>query len=180
VLTVIASEGYKEFVSGLQEDMLKALSARPRKADTEYFAGKVLHTSTVPVDATEKIAQMLSAYLLVNGYIDDNHVITPEYHEAKSAGTLTPLPPLLAPHAVELFRLVDSVFSPAMSASAKPPISFREVRSQPVGIASSSVTPLAPRSIHPASLPHVGGSQVVGRVGYRNHAHARCRDLTGF
>ena len=113
VLTVIASEGYKEFVSGLQKDMLEALSARPRKADTAFFTGKVLHTETGDIEVTEKVAQMLSAWLLVNGYTDDKHVITPEYHEAKAAGNLAALPPLLATHAVELFKLVDSVFNPA-------------------------------------------------------------------
>jgi type III restriction enzyme len=113
VLTVIASEGYKEFVSGLQKDMLEALSARPRKADTAFFTGKILHGATGDVEVTEKMAQMLSAYLLVNGYTDDKHVITPEYHDAKAAGTLVPLPPLLASHAAELFKLVDSVFNPA-------------------------------------------------------------------
>jgi type III restriction enzyme len=113
VLTVIASEGYKDFVSGLQKDMLEALSDRPRKADKAFFTAKILHTATGDVEVTEKMAQMLSAYLLVNGYTDDKHVITPEYHDAKAAGTLPPLPPLLAPHAAELLKLVDSVFNPA-------------------------------------------------------------------
>jgi type III restriction enzyme len=113
VLTVIASEGYKEFVAGLQRDMLEALSARPRKADTAFFTGKVLHTDSGDIEVTEKMGQMLSAWLLVNGYTDDKHVITPDYHEAKAAGMLASLPASLAPHAAELFKLVDSVFNPA-------------------------------------------------------------------
>ncbi|MDR3741080.1 MAG: hypothetical protein P4L40_18840 [Terracidiphilus sp.] len=44
-------------------------------------------------------------------YTDDKHLITPEYHEAKAAGTLAALPAPLVPHATELFKLVDSVFS---------------------------------------------------------------------
>jgi type III restriction enzyme len=113
VLSVVASEGYAEFVSGLQKDMVAALSGRPRKADTAYFTDKLLKTPTGDVPVTPQMAQLLSAYLLVNGYTDDSHVITPAYHRAKEAGTLAPLPPPLAPHATSLFQLVDSVFSEA-------------------------------------------------------------------
>ena len=46
VLTVVASESYKEFVSGLQKEISESLSMRPRKADEAYFTGKVLNTAT--------------------------------------------------------------------------------------------------------------------------------------
>ena len=43
VLTVVASESYKDFVSALQKDISESLSARPRFANEEsYFTGKVL------------------------------------------------------------------------------------------------------------------------------------------
>ena len=42
VLTVVASESYKDFVTGLQRDISAGLSARPLKADEAYFTGKVL------------------------------------------------------------------------------------------------------------------------------------------
>lgn len=113
ILTVVASEGYKDFVAGLQKDIASALSARPQKADTAYFTGKVLKTPAEDVPVTAQTAQLLSAYLLVNGYTDDTHAITPAYHQAKKAGTLVPLPPALAPHATSVFQLVDSVFSAA-------------------------------------------------------------------
>ena len=111
VLTVVASEGYKEFVAGLQKDILAVLSARPQKADEAYFTGKVLKTTAGDIPVTEQMAQLLSAYLLVNGYTDDTHAIAPTYHQAKEAGTLAALPPTLAPHATYVFQLVDSVFS---------------------------------------------------------------------
>ena len=44
VLTVVASESYKDFVAGLQKDISDSLSARPRMADEDYFTGKVLST----------------------------------------------------------------------------------------------------------------------------------------
>lgn len=113
ILTVVASEGYKDFVAGLQKDMVEALSARPRKADTEYFKGKILKTETGDVEVTEKTAQLLSAYLLINGYTDDKHLITTAYHEAKATGALMPLPPAINQHAEQLLKLVDSVFSPS-------------------------------------------------------------------
>ena len=44
VLIVAAAEGYKEFVAGLQKEIAEAISARSRRADVEYFTGKVLQT----------------------------------------------------------------------------------------------------------------------------------------
>ena len=111
VLSVIASESYKDFVAGLQTEISDSLSARPRKADVEYFTGKVVQTENGPLEITEQMAKQLYRYLLKNDYTDDDDRITDEYHEAKSAGTLTPLPEDLAPHAEQIFVLVDSVFS---------------------------------------------------------------------
>ena len=45
VLTVVASESYKDFVAALQKDISESLSARPRKANEAYFTGKVLKTA---------------------------------------------------------------------------------------------------------------------------------------
>jgi len=39
VLTVVASESYKDFVGALQKDISESLSARPRVADKAYFIG---------------------------------------------------------------------------------------------------------------------------------------------
>ena len=54
VLTVVASEGYKEFVAGLQKDIAAAMSARPRKADEAYFTGKVLKTAAGDMPVTPR------------------------------------------------------------------------------------------------------------------------------
>jgi len=40
VLTVVASESYKEFVTNLQKESSNSLSARPRKADEAYHTAK--------------------------------------------------------------------------------------------------------------------------------------------
>lgn len=111
VLTVVASESYKEFVAGLQKDIAAVLSARPQKADETFFTGKVLKTATGDVPVTPQMATMVTAYLLGNDYIDDSYRITPAYHDAKLAGTVATLPGKLATHATEIFQLIDSVYS---------------------------------------------------------------------
>lgn len=52
VLTVVASESYKNFVAALQKDISDSLSARPKVADKAYFAGKIVTTSTGQVTVT--------------------------------------------------------------------------------------------------------------------------------
>jgi type III restriction enzyme len=111
VLTVVASESYKDFVSALQKDISESLSARPKVADEAYFTGKVLKTATGDVEITPQLAKQIYKYLLKNDYSDDTDRITGTYHEAKKDGTLAPLPPELQAHAEQVYLLIDSVFS---------------------------------------------------------------------
>ena len=111
VLTVVASESYKDFVSALQKDISASLSARPRKADEAYFTGKVLKTPTGDVPVTPQLAKLIERYLVKNDYTDANDQVTVDYHEAKKEGKLAALPPELAPHAEQVFQLIDTVFS---------------------------------------------------------------------
>lgn len=111
ILTVVASESYKDFVGNLQKEISESLSARPRKADEAYFTGKVITTETGTVEITPGMAKQIYKYLLKNDYTDDADQVTEAYHEAKANGTLATLPPELAPHADKIFVLIDSVFS---------------------------------------------------------------------
>ena len=111
VLTVVASESYKEFVTNLQKEISNSLSARPRKADEAYFTGKTIQTETGPLEIDPTMARKIYRYLLKNDYTDDADRITPAYHTAKADGTLVTLPPELAPHADQIYMLIDSVFS---------------------------------------------------------------------
>ena len=111
LLTVVASESYKDFTAGLQKEISDSLSARPRKADKEYFTGKILRTPEGDVTVTPQIASQISRYLVKNDYTDDNDAITATYHEAKKNNTLAALPPELAPYAPQIAQLIDSVFS---------------------------------------------------------------------
>ena len=111
VLTVVASESFKEFVTALQKDISDSLSARPKVANEAYFTGKVLKTPTGNVEVTPQLAKQIYKYLLKNDYSDDSDRITGTYHEAKKEGTLAALPPELQAHAEQIYQLIDSVFS---------------------------------------------------------------------
>ena len=111
VLTVVASESFKEFVTALQKDISDSLSARPKVANEAYFTGKVLKTPSGNVEVTPQLAKQIYKYLLKNDYSDDTDRITGTYHEAKKGGTLAPLPPELQAHAEQVYQLIDSVFS---------------------------------------------------------------------
>lgn len=111
VLTVVASESYKDFVAALQKDISESLSARPRVADEAYFAGKLLKTESGDVEITPQLAKQIYKYLLKHDYTDDADRITSAYHEARKDGALAALPPELAPHTEQVFKLIDSVFS---------------------------------------------------------------------
>ncbi|MFO0072057.1 MAG: type III restriction-modification system endonuclease, partial [Gemmatimonas sp.] len=111
VLTVVASESYKDFVSALQRDISESLSARPRFANEAFFTGKMLQTATGDVPVTPQLARLIHRYLVKNDYADNDDRITAAYHEAKSAGKLAELPTELQPYADQVFQLIDSVFS---------------------------------------------------------------------
>lgn len=111
VLTVVASESYKDFVAALQKDISDSLSARPKVADEAFFTGKLLKTATGDVEVTPQLAKQIYKYLLKNDYTDDADRITGTYHDAKKAETLAELPPELKPYAAQVYQLIDSVFS---------------------------------------------------------------------
>jgi type III restriction enzyme len=113
VLTVVASESYKDFVAGLQEVIAETLSSRPRQATEAYFTGKTITTEHGLVEVTSAMAKQIYRYLVKNDYTDDADQIANAYHDAKAAGTLAELPEELKPHAEQVFELIDSVFSDA-------------------------------------------------------------------
>jgi type III restriction enzyme len=124
VLTVIASESYKDFVTALQTDIRESLSARARVADEAYFTGKMLKTAIGDVEVTPQLAKQIYKYLLKHDYTDDTDRITGTYHEAKRDGSLAALPSDLAPYGEQVFKLINSVFSesqlPEMGDDRKP------------------------------------------------------------
>ena len=113
VLTVVASESYKDFVAGLQKEIAETLSSRPRQATEQYFTGKTMVTDQGPVEVSSAMAKQIYRYLVKNDYTDDADQIASAYHDAKTTGTLAELPDELKPYADQVFQLIDSVFSDA-------------------------------------------------------------------
>ena len=79
MLTVIASESYKDFVRALQSDIKEVLYDRPTKATMEYFEGKTIMVGEQPVTIDARQARDIYRYLLKNDYIDDDAKVTDAY-----------------------------------------------------------------------------------------------------
>lgn len=87
LLTVIASESYESFVSGLQGEIIEGLTVKPLKiTGKEVFINKPINDSEDII--TEQQAQVIYNYLIRNDYIDDYGTITETYKEAKENNTI--------------------------------------------------------------------------------------------
>ena len=111
VLTVVANESYRDFVTNLQTEISESLSARPRKADEEYFIGKIITTASGPLEINQDMAAGIEHYLARNDYIDRQKNINEKYHQDRATGDLAMLYEDLAPYSEQIFELIDSVFS---------------------------------------------------------------------
>lgn len=109
-LTVIASEGYKSFVSDLQTGIKDALYDRPSKATQEYFTGKTIRVGDKTVILTVKEAKDIYRYLIKNDYIDDNDNVTEDYRDDLENNVLAPLPETLREYGEGIQILIQSVF----------------------------------------------------------------------
>lgn len=111
VLTVVASESYKNFVAGLQHEIAVTLTSRPSKATEAYFKGKILRTASGDVEVSSDMAAGIEFYLVQNGYVDRQKSVVGKYHDARRDGSLADLPDDLKAHAEQIFQLIDGVFS---------------------------------------------------------------------
>lgn len=109
-LTVIASEGYSEFVRDLQEQTRAVLYERPTKASVEYFTGKRIAVDGQTIQITEQQAKQIYKYLLKNDYIADDDTIAQDYRDDRAAHTLAPLPEALAPMSEGIHKLIQAIF----------------------------------------------------------------------
>lgn len=110
-LTVVANESYKDFVKALLGEMEQSLTARPKKADKDFFIGKVLKTSDEELVIDDLLANQIYRYMAINYYTDDHDKISEQYHSAKRENTLAPLPEAIRPHEEAFHQLVGSLFS---------------------------------------------------------------------
>lgn len=111
LLTVVASDGYKQFVEDLQADMEENLFDRPRKASPTYFLGKTV--SGQEEGLSEEQSQGIYFYLVKQDYVDEKGHITEKYRSDSANGNLAPLPDKLAPLGEDIHRLIQSIFDPS-------------------------------------------------------------------
>ena len=110
VLTVIANESYKNFVSDLQKDIKDMLYDRPLAVTSEYFKGKFVKVNDVPTQIDDKKANAIEFYLIANGYVDMDRKVTDKYRADLAAGNLAAMPADIAPMADDIHKLVQAVF----------------------------------------------------------------------
>lgn len=110
ILTVVANESFTDYVKALQKDIKESLSARPVKANEEYFVGKHIETLDGKVKISEKQARAIYKYLLKNDYIDDDDKITTECKQDIKNGNLAEFPEDLEIHKGQIVMLINSVY----------------------------------------------------------------------
>lgn len=110
ILTVIASESYKIFVSDLQADIKTVLYNRPTVAASEYFKGKYVKVDDIPILIDDKAAGAIEFYLIQNGYVDINRKITDKYRQEVKCGMVAELPDGLQPMTEGIHTLIQSVY----------------------------------------------------------------------
>lgn len=110
-LTVIASDSYSDFVSGLQAEIKAELYDRPTKATKEYFKNKIVKDADgKQVVLDTKLSGMLYQYLARNEYIDYDDNVTDKYRQDKENSSFATLPQELQPISNGVHLLVQSVF----------------------------------------------------------------------
>lgn len=111
-LTVIAADGYRDFVADLQQGIREELYDRPTVATAEYFIGKMLVLDGKEMTVSEKQGRGIYNYLVRSEYVDDDGHITDKYREDREANTLAPLTESIAELGAAVHALVAGIFDP--------------------------------------------------------------------
>ncbi|MFI8592115.1 restriction endonuclease [Dietzia maris] len=122
VLTVVTEEAYIDFVRGFQEETLRLLSARPRKATPEFFTGALVHDEAGgELALTLDDAKQLQHWLKKHDFIDYENQITEKWSGRKDLPEMPAMPPRLQPFFPQIAVLVDSlnVQAPSIDDSRK-------------------------------------------------------------
>lgn len=110
MLTVIASESYKGFVSDLQSDIKTVLYDRPTVATSEYFKGKYVKVDGTPTLIDNTTADTIEFYLIQNGYVDMKRKVTDKYRTDVAMNTVAELPEELKPMTEGIHTLIQAVY----------------------------------------------------------------------
>ena len=109
-LTVIASDGYRDFVKSLQEGIREDLYERPTKATAEYFIGKTIKIGGTDITISDKQGKDIYRYLIRNDYIDDDDKITEQYRADLENSCFAPLPESCKDIADGVHSLIKGIF----------------------------------------------------------------------
>ncbi|MCD5541086.1 DEAD/DEAH box helicase family protein [Lactobacillus delbrueckii subsp. lactis] len=111
-LTVIASDGYKDFVSSLQKEIKDDLYERPTKITLDFFTNKHVKHNDEIVTITKEQNDIINRYLIKNDYVDDDGNLTELYRTDDENNTLKPLPEThgVDKIAIEVHALINSIF----------------------------------------------------------------------
>lgn len=111
-LTVIASDGYKDFVSSLQKEIKDDLYERPTKITLDFFTNKRIKHNDEIVTMTKEQNDIINRYLIKNNYVDDDGNLTELYRTDDENNALKPLPEThgVDKIAIEVHALINSVF----------------------------------------------------------------------
>lgn len=109
-LTVIASDGYRDFVADLQKGIRDDLYERPTKATAEYFIGKTLVIDGNEITVTDKQGRDIYRYLIKNDYIDEDDHVTDQYRADLANEALAPVPESCKEIADGVHAMIQSIF----------------------------------------------------------------------
>jgi type III restriction enzyme len=122
-LTVVTDESYTEFVTALQREIVESLSARPRKATPEFFAGKFVEVPGTgeKVAITLDQAKQLQHWLIKNDFIDYDQQLTEKWFN-RAAMDMPAMPAGLEQVHHQVAEMIDSlhVAAPAVIDGRKP------------------------------------------------------------
>ena len=90
VLTVIASESYKDFTIGLQNEIKEAVKDRPTEITINLFKNRVFfNTETKQEDIIDNNkAVLIHHFVKTNGYIDEKGSLLEKYYKDKENNTI--------------------------------------------------------------------------------------------
>ncbi len=116
MLTVIASESYRGFVTDLQAATKDVLYNRPTKATMDYFEGKSILVAGEQMVITPVQAKAIYKYLIKNDYIDDDDGVSDSYRADVANQMLAPLPLDLTEMSEGVHNLVQAIYDDSILA----------------------------------------------------------------
>lgn len=113
-LTIIASESYNDFVTGLQSELKEDIVDRPTTATIEFFKEKVILIGDETHKITEAEAISIYNYLVRNDYVDDDGIITRSYLDITNYDNYAPFRENMQSYGHQIHGLIQSIYNPIL------------------------------------------------------------------